>query len=116
MSLDFDTTNIDPDDRAYHFPADPGGSMHHDLHVLIWMTIPVGINKVTEANVEEFWTRVDIWQRVIGSGFNRSTDDGLVPYVVSKEAVFAAVGLSTNASHKSKTTFLKDLYTAHGRV
>lgn len=129
MSLNFNTGNIA--DRTVHFPPDEDGKMNDDLHILIWLTMPIGINHFTEKNIEEVWRRVDIWQKVIGSGFTKinigdpahfppDTSEAerttAIPYVVSKEAVFHAIGLYTNATAKTRSQFLKDLWEAHTRT
>jgi hypothetical protein len=72
MSLDYDTTRIDEAKRAEVFPPDEAGKMHDALHVLIWITMAIDIGEITEKNVDEFWTRVWIWQKVVGSGFNKA--------------------------------------------
>lgn len=73
MSLDFDLTRIDDAKRAEVFPPDEAGKMNDALHVLIWITMGIGIGEITEKNVDEFWTRVYIYQRITGSsGFNRA--------------------------------------------
>ena len=120
MSLDWDTTRIE--DRPTKFPPDENGKMNDNLHVLIWLTMPIGIYDFTEKNIDEVWRRIDIWQNVIGSGFTMTAtnaDTGEVdvaPYQVPKEAVYNAVGLRTNAMSKTRPQFLKDLWEAHERV
>ena len=129
MSLDWDVTRME--DRLVKFPSDENGQMNDALHVMIWLTIPVGIGHVTEDNVDEWWVRVNLWQQTIGSGFNTvkignpgdyppdtSEDDRTVvtPFLVTKEQAYNAVGLLTNAGPKSKTEFLKDLHAAAHRT
>ena len=116
MSLDYDLTRLDPVKRAEFFPPDANDLMNDELHVLIWLTIPVGIGDLTEANAEDFWIRADLWQKSIGSGWNRVVGDDLVPIYVTREQVFAAVGLHTNVSSKTDSVFLKDLYAAKSRM
>lgn len=132
MSLDFDLTRLDEAKRAEVFPPDEDGKMHNALHTLIWATMPVGIGAITSQNAEGFWHRMDIWQKAIGPQFQVWTPNPMgaaafppgtpesdmgewKPLYITKEQVFAAIGLHTNASPKTKTQFLKDLYETHER-
>lgn len=72
MSLDFNLTNLDPAKRAEVFPPDAQGKMNDALHILIFITMAVDIGDITDKNVNEFWTRVWLWQKIVGSGFNKA--------------------------------------------
>lgn len=136
MSLDWDVTRLV--DKEVHFPPDENGKMNDALHVLIWMTISVGIGEITESNRDTFWVRTNLWQTAIGSGFNRAVpepytlvinsdgsastevnDEGHArwePFLLTKDDVYNAVGLKTNASRDPKTTFLNRLWDAANRT
>lgn len=116
MSLDFDLSGIER--KSEHFPPDSQGKMNDALHVAIWMTIPIGISRFTDENIAEVWQRIDMWQRVAGSGFTVWHEDHSdpQPYVLRKEYVVNMVGLHTNANHKTMSQFLKDLANAHVRT
>ena len=120
MSLDFDLTDLDPTKRAEVFPPDEQGKMNDALHVLIWI-LPywgIGVGQITEKNKAEVWTRIDMRQRLVGSGFTKVSDDGesVEPYLLERKHVDAAVGLRINDVTITKAQFLKNLWEAHQRV
>lgn len=128
MSLDYDLRNME--NREERFPAEENGDLNAKVQSLIWLTIPVGMEEITNANIKDFWIRADLWQKTMGAQFSRAvvgepahfppgTSDGdrtrWEPIYVTREDVENAVGLHTNASRKTKTQFLRDLYEAHDR-
>lgn len=117
MSLDWSTERLDEEARAKHFPPDDAGRMSDALHTLIWATIPVGVGEITAKNADDFWHRLDLWQKGIGAQFQvrNNIRSPWVPLLVTKEQVHAAIGLHTNAASKTKSRFLKDLYDTHAR-
>lgn len=117
MSLDWTIAELDPAKRAEVFPPDENGLMNDNLHVLIWLTIPTGVCHVTAKNVDEFWLRVNMWQRTIGSGFTRIVEGAdPEPFLVENKHVQASIGLRTNAGSLTRAQFLKNLAEAHERV
>ena len=93
------------------FP-DNGNSLHHKLQSAIFYTIPVGIGEVTDSNVTEFYSRVEIWQKVIGAMFFKLSDDDHKPEPIylSFQDCLNLVGLHTNASRKTRKQFADDLF------
>jgi hypothetical protein len=68
-------------------------------NALIWLTIPVGISRITPKNWEEFYRRAFIYRRVRGSSVELTAQD-----------VRNHIGLSTNASGLTKLQFLKSIW------
>jgi len=70
---------------------------------LIWLTMPVGIGRITEKNWEKFYTRAYAWQRVC----NHDSDN-----IVKASDVYDHIGLRTNASSLTDSKFVKSLMRA----
>jgi hypothetical protein len=137
MSLDYDMTRIK--DREVHFPPDEQGRMNDILHVLIWNSMAIDIGEITEANVDEVWFRTDVWQRLIGTQFNKwvpaphpyslvLNEDGSasvnmydddepngewVPFELTYDDIVHAVGLRTNVPNSTRYQFIRKVM---GRV
>lgn len=71
------------------------------LESMIWATIPVGMNKITTENYEQFYQRYLKWSFVCGF-----VSKNEAPYF-SLEDVKKAVGLSTNAASRTTAAFNK---------
>ena len=67
---------------------------------LVFNTIPVGINRITEDNVDKFWERTFIFYRMCGDS---------KPYF-TREFLNRFIGLSTNASPKTDAQFRKTMF------
>ena len=63
--------------------------------LLIFTTMGVGIGQITDANAEEFWTRMQVWAMACGHE----------PLEITLDDIKRRVGLRTNASLKSKAAF-----------
>ena len=72
---------------------------------LIWLTIGIGMNQITEANAEEFHTRVRMWEDAHG-GYLRLGGES---YNYTREDIERRIGLGTNASTMTKTQFHKSI-------
>jgi hypothetical protein len=107
MSLDYRTTVS----IQKAFP-DENNSLHHKLQSAIFYTIPVGIGEITDSNVTEFYSRVEIWQKVIGAMFFKLSDDDHEPEPVylSFQDCLNLVDLRTNASRKTRKQFIDDIF------
>ena len=70
---------------------------------LIWLTMSVGIGRITEKNWEKFYTRAYAWQRI-----NNHGSDNLV----TASDVYDHIGLRTNAASLTDSKFAKSLMRA----
>ena len=117
MSLDFsfkDCKEIDHDKLWVEYPAHYNpDKTESDLNVvaksLVFISMFVGINKITEDNYLEFWRRVDVYQKVYGTMFQISDGDGWNPYFLTEDDVKNHIGMSTNASPITKQKFQMSL-------
>lgn len=71
---------------------------------LIFMTMPIGIHKITEATVDEFIRRATIWQATVGGAMYQY---GVNDVFITPDEIRARIGLQTNASSRTKTQFHK---------
>lgn len=110
MSLNWDLTAV-KDRREVCFKDtyehERYGDMKSGSYQLIELTMIVGINKITEANHDEFFIRLRMYERVCGLCLWRTDDDGKRHSVLTADLVKAHVGLRTNASTKTKAQFDK---------
>ena len=110
MSLNWDLTAV-KDRRAVCFKEayehEKYGDMKSGSYQLIELTMIVGINKITEANHDEFFIRLRMYERVSGLCLWTTDDDGKRHSVLTADLVKAHVGLRTNASPKTKVQFDK---------
>lgn len=98
--------NIGPDAFPKGTPEDTKGDEEFAItQALIWLTMSLGISKITEANAEKFATRLAMWQDVHGASMRRGGEDFFLTY----DHVIRRVGLGTNASAKTDAVFRKQL-------
>lgn len=90
MPLSYDTTKCKPPatDRENYVRGD-----------LIWATMPVGIQEITEKNYREFYARLHIIGKLDDTSYQH----------ITREEVQRWIGLSTNASLMTRAQFLKTI-------
>ena len=74
---------------------------------LIWGTMSVGLNAITEKNWEEFYVRCHAIETINGAWL---LDKDLKGRPITAEDVKSHVGLHTNADTRTKAEFQKDIY------
>lgn len=100
MSLDYFLGDIE-DYKTLCFNED---GMNHETKGLIFATIGLGIDRITEKNWREFAIRLRIWEQVVGCFCYHDGHYFLPPQVVRQH-----IGLSTNASKKTRAQFFDHL-------
>lgn len=73
---------------------------------LIWATMPLGMNRITQKNWAEFYARLSMWQGLYG---NNLVFLNMEPYRITADDVKRRIGLGTNASTLPRTTFMKNM-------
>ena len=71
---------------------------------LIWATMHVGLNQITDENIEKFATRLTVWERTVGASVINA--DGTPAYITFIE-LQQRIGLATNASALTDAAFRK---------
>ena len=75
------------------------------LNSLIWSTLIVGINEITEKNYKIFYARLTAYEHIRGTYLYK----GNKPYYITLEDVKNWIGLWTNSDTFNATTFEKRL-------
>jgi hypothetical protein len=82
---------------------------------IVFATMFVGMNRITEENWNEFYARLFAWERAHGqllfNGFDEKTGQK-IPYYLSEEVVRQHIGLHTNASNLTAKQFAVKLLEA----
>ncbi len=79
---------------------------------LIFATMFVGINHITEKSADEFFVRIKLWEAAGGAlrVMGRENGGGFEPCPLTLDEVRAYIGLNTNASVLTKAKFLGNLH------
>ena len=105
QSSSFDTVRATKDDKLER--------MNPTTTVLIWSTMSLGVSEITKKNVDHFYSRLRMWEKVSGPNFvNEDNSSNYITY----EDVHNHIGLSTNASPIPNLKFLakmKDYVLGH---
>jgi hypothetical protein len=71
-------------------------------HILVIISMRVGLGTITEANAQEWHNRVYILERMGGAFLNKRGEDGKQePMYISYEDIKRHIGLTTNVSNES---------------
>lgn len=98
------TTNEQIYDAISEITAPVDGSVVFEALVSVG-TIMTGMSEFTEENIKEFQARFELMETVCGRVLRTSTGG----YKIPEEVYKVMIGVSTNASTKSRTRFLNDL-------
>tara|TARA_R100001377_G_scaffold62327_1_gene38189 strand:+ start:54 stop:455 length:402 start_codon:yes stop_codon:yes gene_type:complete len=95
-------------DGTFDKDGEPLGRKPEVLESLIWITMSVGMNSITEKNWIDFYTRM----KLLGVDRNllRKDKDGNYTVPISAEEVKDHIGLVTNADTLTKAEFFKRVY------
>ena len=77
--------------------------MEQPLQTVIFLTMTLGMNKVTEKNKEKFFNRIKFMESRTGATM-RLNDE---PHPFTMDMVEECIGLETNASTMTKAQFIK---------
>lgn len=97
MSLNYDLQNVKADWKS--------DDVWPITNALIWGTMSVGMNSITEANWQEFYTRAYMIQTIYGGWIS---DDGQIRFVTPQE-IREHIGLGTNANNLSNAKFKENM-------
>jgi hypothetical protein len=92
-------------ERCNDFESLKSDSEWFKTEALIWTTMIIGINQITEKTADEFYRRVKLIEK--GTGRLAATKEG--DYWFTKEDITRRIGLGTNATSMNKTEFNKHL-------
>ena len=90
------------------------GAEGSKTEALIFATMSVGLPGITKKNVDEFFDRIGLLEKLRGAFINHYVEDGSmpgglrqVPYYFTREDIVRRVGLHTNVSSETRAKFLK---------
>ncbi len=108
MSLDWSLTKIENWQKLCWLP-DPENAEETRLnpvtHTLIFRAMTVGMGQITEKNYVEFYLRCKLASECFGQPLQKNGDT----FDVTLEDVKAHIGLSTNVSNTTITSFMKNV-------
>lgn len=73
---------------------------------IIWLTIGIGMNQITEKNWEDFYRRVQMWQQCKGAVMRKGNE----PFYLTPDHIYRRIGLYTNATTIPITKFMRRCY------
>jgi len=79
-------------------------------HNLIWATMSIGIDEITEKNWTECYARLAVWEEIVGAFSTTKDKDGKYksrPF--TPEDIFKRIGLYTNASRMNRAEWQKNI-------
>lgn len=84
---------------------------HPVTNALVFGTVAIGMNSITKDNWQDFYNRLNMWERTVGPQLWRGDipKDDPRNWITPLE-VYMHIGLHTNASNKTEAQFLKDCY------
>ena len=98
MALHYDVRTV-----ADEYKAD--GEQWRITEALIFVTMVVGINRITEDNATTFAERLAAYQKVRGALLSNYDGETVTERPVTAEDVRARIGLSTNATPMTNAAF-----------
>jgi hypothetical protein len=78
-------------------------------NALIWATMFIGINRITEKNVEEFYGRLSTYEQLFSPLTYIACGDHAEKNYTTFDQLKARIGLSTNATTLTRVKFVKNL-------
>lgn len=104
MGLDYNLGKIENFREVCYQPDGEGMfDLNTATFALIFLTIPIGMHQITEANHMEFFMRCSLWEQTQAA--MRRDPEGELAFVTYEE-VRQHIGLSTNAATRTKREFL----------
>ena len=107
MSLNWDLKKVENFESFYNEVEDGMFELNRVANTIIFHCLSVGISEITEKNWNQFYDRVNMWEKIKGTQYIKT--DTRQPIYTSKDDVKSMIGLKTNAEDFSKNEFLKRL-------
>jgi len=105
MSLDYNLTGI-KDYEKVCLTEDDGRKVHSArTDSLIWATMYIGMEQITEKNFEEFYIRLSIYERIFGASVYRYVNMKREGVYITLADVKNHIGLKTNADRLTDNQF-----------
>lgn len=115
MSLNWDLTNIEDYKNKCWIEKDNEHNLNPVTEALIFATMSVGLNEITEKNAQEFYIRLHALERLMIPYLTSWDDDGSHPRFIEWEDINDHIGLHTNASTMTPAQYRKHLFEVFDR-
>ena len=107
MALSWDITEVKDYKTVTTHPTD-SNKWHPVTESLVWASLAVGINHITEKNVHDFYVRVNMYEKLFGA-YLWNVEKGS-HQLFTLEDIQSHIGMRTNISNKTKSQFLQSLF------
>lgn len=106
MALTWDLGKIkNYEEICFSTDEDGNEKMTPQTEAMIWLTMSVGIGKITESNASQFYSRVRFYETMFGSFLISFDENGKKHHPITPEDVVNHIGLHTNVSLESDASF-----------
>ena len=119
MSLDWNLSDIKSYKRLYrklkegeqgYSKTEVRKKLKWQYEQIIWYTMTIGMRQITDDNWEQFYNRINIWEKTVGTNLFKGNTKKLIPLMIQKDDVKRMIGLRTNASTMTANQFKKHLF------
>ena len=108
MSLNWDLTKIkNYEELCWEKNEDGTSRLNVVTDSLIWLSMAIGIGRITEENAPEVYGRIAAYEKLFGSFMIKFDDNGKQRVFVTPEDVSNHIGLSTNVGKETEASFRK---------
>ena len=111
MSLNWNISNINDYKHICYLTKDDGKEiLHPTTDAIIWLTLIIGMGKITDDNANAFYSRVRAYELLRGAMLY---DKMSRPNYIEYEDILAHIGLVTNSSKMTDAQFRRHLMFLH---
>jgi len=108
MSLDWDLTKIENSENICWKKDDDGQEyMNPCTESLIWMTMAIGIGKITEENAADVYARISMWEDLFDTMMSKFENGKRIAVPITAQDVVDHIGLRTNVGKETEASFRK---------
>lgn len=108
MALHYDHTAVPEEHRTYVYDGET--HMHPTLYALTFYTIPIGLPKIDDDNIDEWLARLAIYERLFDCLRTRNVDGKSVDAPIEYADLLRYKGISTNANKLTRQQFMKNVW------
>jgi hypothetical protein len=111
MSLNCDYSKIKDFRKIFPVRENPNGTQDENgtLMTVNYYCMILGMSEINEKNLQEFLTRMKIYDKLFGSIATIYTENGPEHIQVPYETLVKLVGLETNVSQQTRSQFMSNM-------
>ena len=113
MALTWNVSAVVNCDEVCFTEVDGKRTIRATTETLIWSTMIVGLNSITEKTAMEFYTRISLYERIFGALRSVWEEGKDIPTSkpITLEEVRAHIGLGTNANNETNAAWQRRMIT-----